>query len=483
MYVGGVFDITFLLPPLYAHIDLFGAVYLMKVKNVALPDKKKPAKITFAFSALLVVGLAAGLIAAALIADYFYYCGRIYPGVHVKGIHLGGKTKGEVELLLRDAAVNFSGPGEKRAALLLEETGIIPDSDAIFKAAYREGRRAGWPFSYYHRAMLVKKSPSIPFLYDLDRTALYRGTALLEQAFNREPQDAYFELHNGAVELKAEKEGYVIDKEGLANRLLLNLERSEEPFKVTVPYEKKYPRISASLFRERGVEAMLSTFTTTFDPAVTDRVHNLELAAATLNNYFLAPGETFSLNAVVGDTTPQKGYREAPIIVGGELVPGFGGGLCQISTMLYNVALLADLEIVERHSHQLTVPYVSPGRDATISYPSRDLKFRNSREAYLYINAFLEEDLEEDRLTFRLFGPPMDLKVLISTRLLAVVVPPVKYEQDPGLPPGTEEVVEGSPGCVVEVWKTVYRGGQVESVEKISVDSYTPYPTVVKQGP
>ena len=237
--------------------------------------------------------------------------------------------------------------------------------------------------------------------------------------------------------------------------------------------------ITARLLRAQGITTLMSTFTTLFDLTKTNRVHNIELAASLINHYFLAPGAVLSLNDFYGETTAEKGYKEAPVIVGRELVPGFGGGLCQISSTFYNAALLAGLEIVERHNHDLTVPYIEPGRDATISYGARDLKVRNNTEHTIMIEAFVEGDA----LTFRVFGSPTGKKVEIETRKLAVYPPPEIIEIDPALAPGEEEIDAGYPGYLVEVWLIVSGEGRVESRTKISEDRYHPYPTIIRRGP
>ncbi|MDW7674434.1 MAG: VanW family protein [Bacillota bacterium] len=240
---------------------------------------------------------------------------------------------------------------------------------------------------------------------------------------------------------------------------------------------KETPKITVSSLTERHIEDLMISFSTNFDPTQSNRVHNIKLAARTLTNYLLPPGEVFSFNRVINDTTAEKGYKAAPIIVGGELVPGIGGGICQLSSTLYNAALLANLEILERHSHQLTVPYIEPGRDATISYPYKDLAFRNNKDHSVLITA----DVENDILLIKLFGQPLTERVEIKTKVLDIIMPPEKYKLESELRPGEEKLIEGYPGFLVEVWKIVYRGEKKESEVKISVDRYAPYPEIIIQ--
>jgi putative cell wall-binding protein len=143
----------------------------------------------------------------------------------------------------------------------------------------------------------------------------------------------------------------------------------------------------------------LAQYTTYFDPNFINRTENIRLAAKALDGKLLAPGERFSFNKSVGERTVEKGYKEAIIIEGNSFVPGLGGGVCQVSSTLYNAAVLANLEILERHHHTLHIDYVPSGQDATVSFPELDLKFRNNTDKYLLIRSFLNNNA----LTFKLY--------------------------------------------------------------------------------
>ena len=146
--------------------------------------------------------------------------------------------------------------------------------------------------------------------------------------------------------------------------------------------------------------APIAQYSTRFDTSLVNRTENIRLAAKTLDGKQLAPGERFSFNESVGRRTAEAGYKEAMIIVGDKFTPGLGGGVCQVSSNLYNAVFLAGLEILERHHHTLPVDYVPPGRDATVSFPFLDFKFRNITNTYLLIRSFVEGNT----LTFQLFG-------------------------------------------------------------------------------
>src|SRR5439155_24386156 len=127
-----------------------------------------------------------------------------------------------------------------------------------------------------------------------------------------------------------------------------------------------------------GINTRLATYSTALGGSSSNRRHNIRVACQAIDGTVLLPGDVFSYNNVVGPRSERAGFRTAPVIIRGELVPGTGGGICQVSSTLYNAALLADLKIVRRSHHQFPVHYVPPGRDATVAYGSLDLRFANS---------------------------------------------------------------------------------------------------------
>lgn len=136
----------------------------------------------------------------------------------------------------------------------------------------------------------------------------------------------------------------------------------------------------------------VSSYTTVIHDKDENRVHNIKIAAEDLDGTVIEPGEVFSFNKTVGRRSEEKGYEEAPIFVDGEKDTGIGGGVCQVSTTLYNAALEADLEIVERHRHSREVSYVPEGKDATVVYNSKDLKFKNTKDYPIEIRVSVSED-------------------------------------------------------------------------------------------
>ena len=155
---------------------------------------------------------------------------------------------------------------------------------------------------------------------------------------------------------------------------------------VKIPLKVLYPSVTTNMIGAEAFPDLLATFSTKYAASNKNRTTNLTLAAQKIDGYVLLPGETFSYNEVVGERTIAAGYKEAAVYENGQVVQGLGGGICQISTTLFNAVLLSNLEIVELHNHQFVPSYVKAGRDATVVYGLKDFKFKNNRDYAIKIN-------------------------------------------------------------------------------------------------
>lgn len=157
-----------------------------------------------------------------------------------------------------------------------------------------------------------------------------------------------------------------------------------------VPKLHVYPKVDSELL-EKIRTTQIGQYVTYFNVQNKERSHNIALSTDAINNHVVFPGETFSFNKVVGKRTEKKGYLPAPVIVKGELTEGIGGGICQVSSTLYNAVDRAGVKIVKRYSHSKRVPYVPPGRDATVSWYGPDFAFTNTHNQPILIRAKINE--------------------------------------------------------------------------------------------
>jgi vancomycin resistance protein YoaR len=232
------------------------------------------------------------------------------------------------------------------------------------------------------------------------------------------------------------------------------------PIKLSIPLREVAPIVTADHLG--GINTLLATYSTGLGGSSRNRRHNIRVACAAIDGTVLMRGDVFSYNQIVGPRTERAGFRTAPVIIHGELVPGTGGGICQVSTTLYNVALLGDLKIVRRSHHQFPVHYVPPGRDATVAYGSLDLRFANSLPGPVA----LDVKTAGSRVVVRLYGTAACKREvqLVSSRVTRTR-PRAAAGGGPALP-----------GKRVTVTRVVRLADGTVRREVISHDSYAPAP-------
>lgn len=231
--------------------------------------------------------------------------------------------------------------------------------------------------------------------------------------------------------------------------------------------------------RREETPVRMAAFRTTLPDPLPGEEDNVTLAADKLAGTVLEPGATFSMNAALGPYTRARGYREGPTYAGDEIVVTIGGGVCKVSTTLYNVAILANFEIVERYPHKMPVPYVHPGQDATVSDGDCDLKFLNNSGGKVLLWA----DTAGQTLYMAAYGTAVPPQVTWHHRTLAKDKKPVIYRTNPALRAGEEKVaVPGEDGLKVESWLSIkYPDGESET-KNLGVDTYRPLPRVIERG-
>ncbi len=250
----------------------------------------------------------------------------------------------------------------------------------------------------------------------------------------------------------------------------------------SIPINRKKANITIN---DIGIEAFpykISEFDTRYDASYYSRSENLRIAASKIDGTVLMPGEQFSFNAVVGERTVAEGYKDAKIFSDGQVVDGLAGGICQISSTLYNAALLANLQIDERYNHSFTTSYIEKGRDATVVYGVKDLKFTNTRNYPIKIDANVANGVA----TFVIYGieEENEYKIRILPQTISTIPYTVETIVDPSLAPGQTEIKQaGASGYKVVTYKETSLNGVVISNEVISNDTYKTMTRIIKVGP
>lgn len=236
--------------------------------------------------------------------------------------------------------------------------------------------------------------------------------------------------------------------------------------------------------QEIGTEAfpdLLATFSTNYNAGDTNRTTNLKLSAGKINGTVLLPGDEFSYNKVVGERTIEAGYKMAATFSGGKVVDGLGGGICQISSTLYDAVVMANLDVTVRRNHQFVTSYLPGGKDATVVWGSQDFKFVNSRKYPVRITATVSGGVA----TVQVWGVKEEVEydITIETKKTATIPYTTQYVKDSTLPKGTQKVVQnGNNGSKYEAYKVMRLNGEVVSRTLLSKDTYNAKNKIVKIG-
>lgn len=227
------------------------------------------------------------------------------------------------------------------------------------------------------------------------------------------------------------------------------------------------------------ISTRMAAFQTTLPDPLPGEEYNVALAADRLAGIILEPGEIFSMNSRLGPYNEAKGYREGPTYMGGRVVKTIGGGVCKIASTLYNVTVLANLQIIQRNHHGMQVPYVPPGQDATVYYGAKDFIFRNNAENPV----FLWADTKDNTLFIAIYGRSKPPEVRWHHRTLKRFPTYTVYRYRRNMQPSEKKIiVPGADGLIVRSWLTIhYPDGKVETKSR-GVSYYNPLPEIVEVG-
>ena len=295
----------------------------------------------------------------------------------------------------------------------------------------------------------------------------------IHQEVYKEVKDAYYTKEPFTI--YPEVEGIDFDLENAKSLLEEEKEQYEIPLIIAKP---------GKTTRDIGTEAspdLLATFSTKYQASNVNRTTNLRLAANKINGTVLLPGEEFSYNKTVGERTIAAGFKEAPVFNAGKVENGLGGGICQISSTLYDAVVMADLDVTVRRNHQFVTSYVSGGKDATVVWGSQDFKFKNSRKYPIRITATVQGGIA----TVQIWGvrEEVEYDITIETKKTATIPYTTQYVQVTDLPTGQQKVIQsGNNGSKYEAYKVKRLNGKVVSTTLLSKDTYNAMKKIIQVG-
>ncbi|MBD3108330.1 VanW family protein [Bacillus sp. AGMB 02131] len=337
----------------------------------------------------------AATVSLALGSVYWYvhstvqeYENTFYPNVTVEGVNISKLSKEEAQKRLSQVVEDYNQINIDIAAegqvfkKQLQNLNVTYDLEEQLEAAYQFGKEE----SLLKKYKLIKdqEGQTYSVSYKVDDAALGTWITEIDKAVYKDPQNASLKIKNGQMNVTNDVKGSKLNQEQLKTAIIdLFSTNQKQDISIKAPIEAVPAKITAETLNK--VNHKIGSFTTYFSGGQSNRNYNIKLATETIDSYLLMPGESFSFNNYVGDTTADKGYRPAGSFLDGEVVNSYGGGVCQVSTTLYNSIIKAGIVPDVRFNHSMRVYYVPIGQDAAIAYPYKDLAFTNPYDTPVYI--------------------------------------------------------------------------------------------------
>ncbi len=418
---------------------------------------------------------------------------RILPGIFIENISLEGKTaeeaRAEVESYVSESlggrVISLIAIDGNKVDITPAEIGLRWSNPEIVEEAADIGQTGNVVARYKAAKDLQYQNKVFHMEFDADREQIRQ---ILEQqcaVYNVEAKDATLSRVNGSFVINEGQTGKVIDVEA-STQLICDYFNSdwneEEGGSIELIISVDEPQGTAE---ELGkVKDVLGTFTTSYRTSGSARSANVANGCALINGTTLYPGDEFSTCEAITPFTSENGYYMAASYLNGQVVDSLGGGICQVSTTLYNAVLLSELEVTERHNHSMIVTYVDPSADAAIAESSgKDFRFVNNTQAPLYIEGVTTDD---KHITFTIYGVETrdsGHQVRYESEVVSTTYPDTEviYVNE-SLPLGSISVQSAHIGYKANLWKIVTENGREVSREQVNSSSYKVTPRTATVG-
>lgn len=409
----------------------------------------------------------------------------IVEGVTISGIKVGTLTQDQAKTIIDKETHRLMSQtvkldvDQQSPEVKLEDLGLTVTDELALQNAYDISRK-GSIFNKLVTKMAAAKGINFDLTQKWDEQKLKDTLNRTLKDFSSPAVDASFEITNqNTMNIHSEHVGTSIDIEPLVSQIKgINIYKPISELKVGL--KEQPPSITAAQLEDQKITGLLATYTSHFDPSQSARTDNVRIAAKALDMAIVKPGDTLSFNQIVGERTIEGGYKDAYIIVDDQFVPGLAGGICQVSSTLYNTGLFANLSVSQRTNHDLAISYVPLGQDATVAYPDLDLKFKNNSGGYLLVRT----STGADSVTIDLYGKVKPGQEVTITNTTESIIPPEeKRLVDETLAHGVSILKQqGQPGSIVNSVRTVKVNGKVVSSEPLRQSVYKALPKIWAVG-
>lgn len=408
--------------------------------------------------------------------------GKTIYGLTIDGHSLSHQSMDEVDSYLQERntqsqSIRIVDPKGKETTIHLADLGITIDRIGTVTDVMDYGYESDVMTYVMHRVDALLHGKEMNIRYKVDGPMAESYFMNYAKAMGQVGTNATITLEGNKVVHQPAKVGRKLDVTATMKRLQEQMQEGKVESLELVINESAQPTITDKDLV--SITSILGSFTTYFDGSNTSRAHNIHLASQKIHQTFIPAGGIFSFNQVVGERTPEAGYDDAPVFMGGRLVPGIGGGICQVSSTLFNTALLSGMDIVERDTHFAPVSYIPVGLDATVAWGYIDFQFKNPYSHPIYVIA--EEGA--GYVTITILGAKEDVPQSVTiTKGKEQKIPNKKVEKIDGAV--KEETIEeaGHEGISVDTTRTIVYGDGRSSTYTFN-SYYEPVDRVVVTGP
>lgn len=416
---------------------------------------------------------------------------KILPGIYIEDMSLEGMTATEAKTMVEEYVSGFAGKTLTLVAVNGNEVQVTPFDMGFYwsnKEIIDEAAKIGQTGNVVQRYKAAKDLQHTNKVYslefELDQELVKHILADQCSVYNSEALDATLSKTEEGFVVNPGQTGKVVD-ETASVELLCNYMKSEwsrEDASVDLIIIEDEPRGTEEELSK--VKDVLGSFSTSFKTSGASRSANVRNGCALINGITLYPGDEFSTYSAVSPFSEANGYYMAGSYLNGQVVDSLGGGICQVSTTLYNAVLLSELEVTERHNHSMIVTYVNPSADAAIAESSgKDFKFVNNTDAPIYIEGYTTDDKQ---IGFNIYGmETRDSNRVVSyeSEVISKTYPDTEViYTDPAQPVGIVSVQSAHIGYKAKLWKVVTEGGVEVSREEINSSVYTMAPRMATVG-
>ncbi|WP_297435979.1 VanW family protein [uncultured Clostridium sp.] len=393
------------------HNDDENQIFSINEENERLDKDRRNKK--FAYIGLIIV-----ITIIAILAAYFLsvknnvdsWNNKIYTGVTIHGVDVGGKTKNEAKILIEDGLLETVDDKKITISAKGENTSI---EYSKIKAKYKVDKAIDSAFEIGKDASLLKRnsyikkgvSKDVEVEFGYDQKVIDEYIGKLNEQVKISPKDATLNINGGVIDIVKEEKGIEVDIKKANELIKKELDCDVDTMKenIDIPTKESSAKITEEILSE--IDGKIGGSSTHFNGGDVSRTTNLIVATDNINGTVLLPGEEFSYNDIVGERTVERGFRSGAGFSGDEVVQTIGGGVCQVSTTLYQSIIKSGIKSTERYNHSMSVSYAQPSEDATVAWGYLDYKFKNIYDTPIYIEGMISNG----QVIFNIYGDTDEL--------------------------------------------------------------------------